>query len=247
MGATGTRPWDGLYGAEELEIRRAGGYGSRGGIGDRPAVLVIDTVRSFTGEKGEDHRTSIAKWRGACGPVAWEAIPHLRRLIGAGRERGFPVIFTRATPLPAELRTAQRRKNARATHEAPELVARGREFPDEIAPLPGEIVIEKTKPSVFFQTPLLSHLQSLGVDHLLVGGTTTSGCVRASIYDAFSYNLGVTVVEECVFDRFPTSHKAALFDMDAKYADVVPIAEVLRELDERFPARRLATSGTALP
>ena len=101
-------------------------------------------------------------------------------------------------------------------------------------------MIEKTKPSVFFGTPLLSHLQTLGVDHLLVAGTTTSGCVRASVYDAFSYNFGITLVEECVFDRFPTSHRVNLWDMDAKFADVVPWAEVERVLSAKFPVAAVA-------
>lgn len=245
----GGRPWDGLYGADELAVREAGGYGARGDIGERPAVLIIDIVRNFTGYPGEDHLASIKRFRQSCGPYAWAAIPHVATLIAAGRDRGFPVIFTRATRLPDELRLAQRRKNRRAASESAESVALGSEYPEEIAPLPGEIIIEKTKPSPFFQTPLLSHLQMLGVDHLLIAGCTTSGCVRAAVYDGFSYNFGQTLVEECVFDRFPTSHKVNLHDMDAKFADVVPVAEVLRELDEKFPLPRKSASlsGAARP
>ena len=247
--SAGHRPWDGLYGPDELAVREAGGYGTRAGIGGRPAVLVIDIVRNFTGYPGEDHIASIRGFRSSCGPYAWAAIPHVATLIATGRERGFPVIFTRATRLPEELRLAQRRKNKRAAKESAESIEVGSEFPDEIAPLAGEIIIEKTKPSPFFGTPLLSHLQMLGVDHLLIAGCTTSGCVRAAVYDGFSYNFGQTLVEECVFDRFPTSHKVNMHDMDAKFADVVPIAEVLRELDERFPLPRTsaALSGAERP
>ena len=235
------RPWDDLYSPEELETRRLGGYGQQGGIGDRPAVLVIDVVRGFTGDRGDDHRTSLEKYRSACGPHSWDAVDALARLVEAGRSRGFPIVFTRAQRIPVELRGAQLRKNARAGLEVQESGGRGSEFLPELSPRPGDIVIEKTKPSVFFGTPLLSHLQSLGVDHLILGGTSTSGCVRASVYDAFSYNFGITIPEECCFDRFPTSHAVSLFDMDAKFADVRPLADVLRDIDARFaPAREAA-------
>src|SRR5437879_223116 len=171
------KPWDGLFSEQDRAVRTAGGYGSRGPIGARPAVLVIDVTRNFTGDKGDDHIASIKMFRSSCGPLAWRAIPHIQRLIVAGRARGIPVIFTRAQRLPAELKLAQRRKNKRAGGETEESRSRGYEFPDEIAPRPGEIVIEKAKPSPFFGTPLLSHLQTRDVDHLLVAGCTTSGGV----------------------------------------------------------------------
>lgn len=231
-----SRPWDGLYGDDELEIRRAGGYGAHGGLGERPAVLVIDIVRNFTGDKGDDHLSSVAKFRQSCGPIAWRSMPYIRALIDAGRAKGFPVVYTRAAPLPPALRAAQMRKNSRAGRETAVSLARGSEYPEEIAPHPGDIIVEKTKPSAFLGTPLLGHLQALRIDHLLIAGTTTSGCVRATVYDAFSHGFGLTVVEECVFDRFPTSHRANLFDMDAKYADVRPLASVLADLGLPQPA-----------
>lgn len=230
-----TRPWDGLYSEAELETRRRGGYGQHGGIGERPAVLIIDVVRAFTGDRGVDHATSLRTYRQACGPQAWDAVDALTSLVAAGRARGFPVVFTRAQRIPNELRASQRRKNARAGKENQEADGRGGEFVEGLTPEAGDIVIEKIKPSVFFATPLLSHLQNLGVDHVLVGGCTTSGCVRASVYDAFSYNFGLTVIEDGCFDRFPTSHKVSLFDMDSKFADVRPLADVLRDLSQRFP------------
>jgi maleamate amidohydrolase len=79
---------------------------------------------------------------------------------------------------------------------------------------------------------VLSDLHELQVDTLLVAGTTTSGCVRATVVDAFSYNFKVVVVEECVFDRGQASHRVNLFDMQAKYADVVPLEAALRYLGE---------------
>jgi nicotinamidase-related amidase len=73
----------------------------------------------------------------------------------------------------------------------------------------------------------MSMLTEVHADTLLVTGTTTSGCVRASVIDAFSYNLKVSVVEECVFDRGQASHKINLFDMAMKYADVIPLKEAI--------------------
>lgn len=236
-----SRPWDGLYGADELAAWEAGGYGARAGLGERPAVLIIDAIRAFTGYAGEDHLTSVKTFRQSCGPYAWAAIPSIQRLLAAGRDRGFPVIFTRAALLPPELRGARRRKNRRVGKEGEGAVI-GHEYPPEIAPLPGELIIEKTKPSVFFGTPLLNHLQMYEVDHLLVAGTTTSGCVRASVYDAFSYNFSITIPYECVFDRFPTSHRANLFDMNSKFADVVSTDELMAELDTAFPLPATASS-----
>jgi maleamate amidohydrolase len=239
-----SRPWDGLYGEDELAAWEAGGYGARAGLGERPGLLIIDPVRAFCGYEGQDHIESVKQFRQSCGPYAWEAIPHIQRLLAAGRERGFPVIFTRASILPIELRGTRRKKNRRVGAESAETAEIGHEYPPEIAPLPGEIIIEKTKPSVFFGTPLLSHLQMYGVDHLLVAGTTTSGCVRASVYDAFSLNFSITMPYECVFDRFQTSHRANLFDMNAKFADVISIEELLVSLDEKFPVTAPAVAGS---
>jgi maleamate amidohydrolase len=92
-------------------------------------------------------------------------------------------------------------------------------------------VIYKYKPSVFFGTPFTSFLNDMGCDSLLVAGTTTSGCVRATVIDAFSYNYRVAVVEEACFDRSQVSHAVSLCDMHAKYADVVRAAEVLTYID----------------
>jgi nicotinamidase-related amidase len=93
----------------------------------------------------------------------------------------------------------------------------------EIAPQRRDIVVLKSKPSAFFGTPLLSFLVCLGVDSLLLTGTTTSGCVRATAIDAFSYNYRVAVIEEGCFDRSQASHALSLCDLHAKYADVVTL------------------------
>ncbi|MFD2137794.1 isochorismatase family protein [Novosphingobium resinovorum] len=109
--------------------------------------------------------------------------------------------------------------------------AEGYRFVEDVAPLPGDVLLPKKHPSAFFGTPLASYLIDLGCDSVVVTGCTTSGCVRGSVVDAFAYNFRVTVPEECVYDRSPTAHAVNLFDMAYKYADVEPLAQVLAALD----------------
>jgi nicotinamidase-related amidase len=124
-------------------------------------------------------------------------------------------------------------KHPRATVEVP---AESNAIPVEIAPGPEDIVLPKTKPSLFHGTPLLDLLIGAGVDTLVVTGGTTSGCVRATVIDAFSYNLPVLVVESAVFDRGELSHAVNLFDMDQKYANVITADEALHYLAAATPA-----------
>jgi nicotinamidase-related amidase len=105
--------------------------------------------------------------------------------------------------------------------------AKGYEFVEEIAPRDGDVLLPKKHPSAFFGTPLVSHLVDQQVDTLVITGCTTSGCVRSSVTDAFAYNFKVIVPEDCVYDRAPTSHAVNLWDMDGKYADVMPSAGVM--------------------
>ena len=92
-------------------------------------------------------------------------------------------------------------------------------------------MIAKCKASVFFGTPLLSCLRALEIESLLIAGCTTSGCVQATVVDAFSYGFSCFVVEECVFDRFELSHLVSLFGMNAKYADVITLDEALNHIN----------------
>jgi maleamate amidohydrolase len=101
-----------------------------------------------------------------------------------------------------------------------------------IAPGARDIVIKKQKPSGFFGTNLASYFTLLGCDSVIVVGTTTSGCVRATVVDAFSLNYRVVLAEEGCFDRSEASHAVGLCDMHAKYADVMPISEILSYIDQ---------------
>jgi maleamate amidohydrolase len=157
------------------------------------------------------------------------ALEHIKTLIDKARAKGLPVIYTtgerRADNWDAG---SWRWKSTRGeeTGGSPGSVD-GNEIVAMIAPGPRDIVIKKQKPSGFFGTNLASYLTLLGCDNVIVVGTTTSGCVRATVVDAFSLNYRVVLAEEGCFDRSEASHAVSLCDMHAKYADVVPTAEIL--------------------
>ena len=136
--------------------------------------------------------------------------------------------------MPTEMPTGTRAwKNPRVT-EQPRTQAEnldGYTIVPQIAPQSRDIVIYKHKPSAFFGTPLQSFLVQLGVDSILLTGTTTSGCVRATAVDAFSFNYRVALVEEGCFDRSQASHALSLCDLHAKYADVVALEDALRHIE----------------
>jgi nicotinamidase-related amidase len=111
------------------------------------------------------------------------------------------------------------------------------EIHEAFRPEPGDLVIHKQRASGFYGTPLAANLTMLGVNSLIVCGESTSGCVRASVVDAYSHGFHTVVVEECVFDRSALSHKVSLFDLHHKYADVMHLDEVLERMKE-LPARR---------
>ena len=93
-----------------------------------------------------------------------------------------------------------------------------------------DLVIEKTQASAFHQTELGDHLTAMGVDSVIVTGTTTSGCIRAGATDSCSNGYRTTIPEECVGDRSPEQGQANLLDLDARYADVRPLEDVLEDL-----------------
>ena len=102
----------------------------------------------------------------------------------------------------------------------------------EVAPIDGEVVIHKSSPSAFWGTPLFGYLNSLGVDTLIVGGESTSGCVRASTVDGCTNRYRMVVAEECVFDRHQAAHAINLFDLNQKYADVQPLDEIVEWMQD---------------
>jgi maleamate amidohydrolase len=238
------RVWDSLLSELDRAVYRDAGYGQRGGGGARPALLVVDVTYDFVGDRPEPILESIKKFRNSCGEVGWQGMHAIRALLDVARQQHIPIFFTKGMDVDSELtRGSWAWKNSRAL-ERGDLAARiGNQIPDLIAPQPDELVIQKPKPSAFFGTPLASYLVGLGVDTVLVTGTTTSGCVRATVVDAFSNNFHTVVVEDGVFDRGELPHKANLFDMHAKYADVISLDEAITYLTQPMQARAPATSS----
>lgn len=226
--------WNQFLTERDKQVFETSGYGARGGFGKRPALLVIDVNYAFCGDKPEPILESIKKWRNSCGEEAWPAVAAIRTLIDKCHEKGLPVIYTTGVRREDNWDSGSWSWKSNRAGESPRVAAsnvEGDRIVDEIAPGPKDIVIYKQKPSGFFGTNMASYLQLLGADSVIVTGTTTSGCVRATVLDAFSLNFRVALAEEGCFDRSQASHAINLCDMNAKYADVVKTAEVLEYFD----------------
>jgi nicotinamidase-related amidase len=226
------RWWEELFSAEDRDV-----YGAyQAALAERrrprerrPALLVVDITRAFCGRRELSLPDSVREWPTSCGPSAWQAMPYVQRLLEATRAAGRPVVYTTAQPgVHTYYGGVVKLKQAGSTPTTSRPGAT--DIPDEIAPEPGELVLQKPKASAFFETPLISYLLRQGVDSLLVCGTTTSGCVRATVVDGFSHGFSVYLAEEATFDRSRLSHGVGLYEMNVKYADVVCVDEAVQWL-----------------
>lgn len=228
------RPWNHVITEEDDKRYEASGFGrSSGTIGRRPALLIIDVQYRTVGTVRKPYWQAIEEYPTSCGEAGWGAVDNIRPLLAEFRRLGLPVLY------PHVARKNVDTDSGRLAEKVPAIMtidAKGYDFVAEVAPVKGDVLLPKKHPSAFFGTPLVSHLIDLGADTLFVTGCTTSGCVRSSVTDAFAYNFKVVVPEECVYDRSPTSHAVNLWDMNAKYADVMPTADALRMLRDAVPA-----------
>jgi maleamate amidohydrolase len=224
----GGRVWDRFLTERDRQVFALGGYGRRYGFGARPALLMIDVTYGFVGDEPAPVLESVRKWPHSCGQAGWDAIPCIQTILAAARARRTPVIFTHEE-YRADLadRGLWGQKNNRTDEGTDVAGHRGVQIVSELAPAPGELHLYKKNASAFFGTNLASLLVGLGVDTVLVTGCTTSGCVRATVVDGQSYNFRMIVPEEAVFDRGEASHAMSLWDMQAKYADVVTAQETV--------------------
>jgi len=220
--------WDGLLTPEEQRVFDT--FRRPKELGRRPAVLVVDVNYAFVGLKPQNIVESVQDYSTSCGERGWQAIGSIQELIATARDHGIPLAYTTGINLTrAGAHWANRARDEKSNRilDEDELEHRrvGNRIVVDIAPHSGDIVIEKRGPSAFFGTPLVSYLNELDVDTLIVAGTTTSGCVRASVVDAAAHNYYVGVVEECCFDRFDISHRVSLMDMHAKYGQVFSLGD----------------------
>ncbi|MDH6267493.1 maleamate amidohydrolase [Rhizobium sp. SG_E_25_P2] len=198
----------------DLKENYARAYDNRIGFGKKPALVLVDFVQAY-------FEPSSPLYAGVDA-----ALQSALRIRAAARVKGVPVIITGVVLHPTGLdggRFFQKAKPLASFTAGNPLGA----WPAGLVPEADEFVISKQYPSAFFGTSLAPLLTSMGVDNVVLTGLTTSGCVRASCVDAMSHGFITTVVADACGDRHPAPHEANLFDMNAKYADVVSEAEVL--------------------
>ncbi|WP_214371281.1 isochorismatase family protein [Pseudonocardia sp. H11422] len=210
--------------AETDEVYQIAGLGGRVALGRRPAVLVVDLSNGFTDPAS------------ALGSDLGEVVAATATLLDRSRDGDLPVIFT-TVAYEANLTDAGiwlRKMPAIAELKLGSPLV---EIDARLGRRPGEPVVVKKGASALFGTNLVAMLTALSVDTVLVCGATTSGCVRATVVDLVQNGFRAIVPRECVGDRAAAPHEANLFDIDAKYGDVVLLDELLTDLRSTIAAQ----------
>jgi maleamate amidohydrolase len=213
---------------EAVKIYSRSGIGSRVGFGERPALLIVDLQNGFTDPESPvgDELDDVAAATASLLDVARRhELPIAFTAVGFHESRRDGETWLRKMPGLALL--------IEGTHWC--------EIDERVKPARGEPVWTKRASSAFFGTPLQTFLVGARVDTLIVTGCVTSGCVRATVVDAVSLGYRTIVPAECVGDRAAGPHAWSLFDIDAKYADVEPLARVV----EQHETRTAPTAATA--
>jgi len=196
------------------------GFHGRAGFGTKPALVVVDVNRGFT----DPASPLVCDLEDVVGAI--------RQLLDEARRAEIPIVFTTVSYTEEDKRTA-----AAFIDKVPALLtleagSRWVEIDPRIAPRRDEPVLNKLFASAFFGTALSRLLAANACDSLIVTGASTSGCVRATAVDALQHGYRPIVPREAVGDRNPDAHAANLYDLDAKYADVVSLGEVIEHLEE---------------
>jgi maleamate amidohydrolase len=200
--------------AEAREVYAKARLGESVTLGSRPAVLVVDFSCGFT-----DPECTL-------GADMTEQVEATKRLLDAARAKGLPVIFTTIGFEPSLKDGGLWLEKAPALADL-QIGGRWVEIDPRLEPQEGETIVVKKGASAFFGTNLAAILISQGIDSVVLCGATTSGCVRATAIDLLQYGFPTLVPRECVGDRAQAPHDANLFDIQAKYADVVSVEEAL--------------------
>ena len=202
----------------DLKQNYSGVFDSQMGFGRAPAIIVVDFIRAYT-EPGSP----------LYAPAVVEAVKATVPLLKAAREKGVPIIYTRVVyhQSGADGGLFVRKVPALRRMVEGEPLA---EIVPELPPAPDDVILIKQYASSFFGTSLAAMLTARSVDTLIITGCSTSGCVRATAVDAMQNGFRPIVPRECVGDRHDGPHEANLFDINAKYGDVVPLADVMCQL-----------------
>lgn len=198
---------------ESLDANYKRAFGKRLGYGRKPALILIDFVEAY-------FDPDCALYAGV-----EDALASAVRLVDVARANDVPVLYTNVVYTQGGANGGRFYQKSMTLHNFIEGSPMGA-WAKGVAPRPGEIVISKQYPSAFFGTSLASTLASLGIDTLIHAGLSTSGCVRATCVDCSSHGFIPIIVRDAVGDRHSAPHEANLFDMDAKYGDVVSEADV---------------------
>ncbi|MCG8595091.1 MAG: isochorismatase family protein [Kiloniellales bacterium] len=205
--------------SEDRESNYVGVFDGEVGFGERPAVIAIDFTKAYTTKGSPLYADGVVS-----------AVSESVELLSAARRAQVPIIYTKVMYHPSGI------DGGLFVRKVPFLrkLVQGEplaEIDDALAPREDELVIVKSYPSCFFGTSLVATLKALSVDTLVLIGCSTSGCVRATAVDGLQYGYHVIVPRECVGDRHADPHDANLFDINAKYGDVVAKADVVARFD----------------
>lgn len=192
-------------------------FGQKTGFGRTPCLLIVDFVNGFT--------DPVIFGGGNIG----DAVKNTAPLLEFFRAQKRPVVFTRivyaddGSDAGIWCEKVPRLRELKEHAHQSQVVA-------DLAPQPGELIIRKTQASAFFATSLSAVLIARGIDTVVIAGCTTSGCIRASVIDAMSWNFRPVVARDCVGDRALGPHEANLFDIGQKYADLLMAKEIMSAL-----------------
>jgi maleamate amidohydrolase len=197
---------------DDMSASYSGAFDGHLPFGQRPALLIVDFVIAYLDKSSPLYA------------AAEEALASNERLLSVARIAGVPVIFTNVVYNPEGSDGGLFYQKIPALHVFVEGSPLGK-FPRTLMPRGDELVISKQYASAFFRTPLETALRAEGIDTLLITGMSTSGCVRATALDALQHGFAPFVVADACGDRHPAPHAANLFDLQAKYAEVISEAD----------------------
>ena len=202
---------------EELTENYRGAFDGSLGFGKAPALILVDFVEAYF-NKDSPLYAGVE-----------DALSSALRIRDAARAAGIPIVYTNVVYQKGgnDGGVFYRKVPALEVFVSGNLLGA---WPAGLEPAEGELVISKQYPSAFFGTALAATLNEEGIDTLIITGVTTSGCVRATCVDAMSYGFVPIIVADACGDRHAAPHEANLFDMNAKYADVVDEALVIKQL-----------------
>jgi maleamate amidohydrolase len=200
--------------AVDAYYKERGIFQAKFGFGQQPALVIIDMAYGWTDP-------AYAGGSARLDP----AITAIQRLLPAAREKDVPIIYTTSATTGSMLKSAADYSPGFRPWDE-----RACAIDERVRPAPGEVVLGKEHASAFAGTPLVGHLLAHRVDTLLITGCSTSACVRATATDAKSHQLRPVIVREAVQDRSEVAHEWTLFDVQARFADVVGLEEALAYL-----------------